>query len=254
MSLLKAESLSFSYPLKKERKAVLHDFSLEIRRGDFVSVVGPSGCGKSTLLKLLSGFLRPDRGELFLNGEPVISPCREGQMIFQEFNQLFPWMNIEHNIIFSRYRSVFPWRTLKLNDRDRKRLETILTLTGLLSYRTYLPHQLSGGLKQRTALARALFAEPEVLFLDEPFGSLDAPSRKELQLLLLRLWKEGNWTVLLVTHDISEALLLADRLLVFGNFEHRFSERANALARPRDRQSARFREKKMELYSLIDSE
>ncbi|MBN2657117.1 MAG: ABC transporter ATP-binding protein [Spirochaetales bacterium] len=252
MSILKADSLHFAYDLDKGNHKVLEDFSLDIESGEFLAVIGPSGCGKSTLLRLLSGFIRPGSGKISLNGSEVLRPERAGQMIFQDFNQLFPWLTVEQNILFPRYRSFFSLGKKAVDPPDRMRVDEILELTGLTGFRKYRPHQLSGGLKQRTALARALFADPQILFLDEPFGSLDAPSRVELQNLLLRVWKEKKRTVLFVTHDISEALFLADRLLVFESRSGRFKVHSNSLSRPRDRHSGPFRERKLELYSLID--
>lgn len=254
MSILKADSISFSYNHEKGRHPVLNDFSLEVRDGEFLAIIGSSGCGKSTLLRLLSGFFRPLSGTVSRRGSGVHHPDRAGQMIFQDFNQLYPWLTVEQNILFPRYRSLFSTGKKGVTTEDRALLDDILDVTGLLSFRQYRPHQLSGGLKQRTALARALFADPEILFLDEPFGSLDAPSRMELQNLLLRVWKEKESSVLFVTHDISEALLLADRLLVFESKSKEFRLHSNSLPRPRDRHSRMFRERKLEIYSLIDSD
>ncbi|MBB6479775.1 ABC transporter ATP-binding protein [Spirochaeta isovalerica] len=254
MSILKAESLHFAYDLDKGKHPVLEELSLEIDDGEFLAIIGPSGCGKSTLLRLLSGFLRPGSGKISRKGRDVLRPDRAGQMIFQDFNQLFPWLTVEQNILFPQYRFLLPLKMKAVRSGDQSRLEGILEVTGLNSFRKYLPHQLSGGLKQRTALARSLFADPQILFLDEPFGSLDAPSRMELQNLLLRVWKEKKRTVLFVTHDISEALLLADRLLVFESRNRRFGLYDNPLPRPRDRHCDEFRKRKIELYSLIESD
>jgi len=254
MSILKAESLTFAYKLEKGSHPVLKDLSLEIQEGEFIALIGPSGCGKSTLLRLLSGFIQPDSGRIVQKESKIRCPDRKGQMIFQDFNQLFPWLNVEQNIIFPRYRSLFPIGKKALSSGDWHTLDDILEITGLEAHRNYLPHQLSGGLKQRAALARALFADPEILFLDEPFGSLDAPSRMELQNLLLRVWKEKKRTVLFVTHDISEALVLADRFYLFESREKEFRSYSNPLPRPRDRHSDEFRKNKLELYSLIESD
>lgn len=250
--MLKAENISFSYKLEKEEYPVIGDLSLDVQEGEFLSILGPSGCGKSTLLRLLAGFLKPDSGEIISKGKPVLHPYREGQMIFQDFNQLLPWLTVEQNILFPRQRFLFPFRKTPLQGDNRDELERILELTGLKPYRSFRPYQLSGGLKQRTALARSLFIRPEILYMDEPFGSLDAPSRKELQDLILRLWQEEKLTVLFVTHDISEALILADRMIVFEGKKEAFSHQANPLSRPRDRSAGQFSEEKLKLYSLID--
>lgn len=252
MSILKADSISFSYKQVSGLHPVLDNLSLSIYRGEFLSIIGPSGCGKSTLLRLLSGFIQTDSGVISRNGLAVLHPEQDGQMIFQDFNQLFPWLTVEQNILFPRHHSLFPVRTAAISEDDREKLEVLLEQTGLAAYRQFLPHHLSGGLKQRAALARALFVDPQILLMDEPFGSLDAPSRKELQHLLLRLWEDRHKTVLFVTHDISEALLLADRLLVFENEKEQFYLHNNTLPRPRDKHSDLFRKRKLELYSLID--
>ncbi len=253
MSHLKVENLSFSYPVGDGRHIVLEKLDLSADKGDFISILGPSGCGKSTLLRLLSGFLRPEEGQVTLNGSILSSPFPEGQMIFQDTNQLLPWLSVENNILFPRFRSLLGSAEKKLSENDRLLLETIMDKTGLLSFRHHFSAQLSGGLKQRVSLARAIFAQPQILFLDEPFVSLDAPSRYELQNLLLNLWKKGGWTVFFVTHDISEALILSDKMLLFTGDGKGPLLITNFLESPRDPHSEQFRKEKLRLYSLIDS-
>lgn len=252
MGSFKVENMSFSYPTSEGRLSVLENLNFSASKGEFISILGPSGCGKSTLLKLLSGFYSPEKGTIRLNGAQITSPFSHGQMIFQDTGQLLPWLTTEKNILFPRIRSPFFRKGTHLSAEVESLLEEILEKTGLKSFRSYFPVQLSGGLKQRVSLARAIFAEPQILFLDEPFVSLDAPSRYELQLLLIDLWKSGGWTVFFVTHDISEALILSEKMLVF-NGENKVPQLLdNKLPYPRDFHSESFREEKLRLYSLID--
>jgi len=174
--------------------------------------VGPSGSGKTSLLKILGGFLRPDGGVVSLSGSPLLKPSPRAVMVFQEFDQLFPWKRVRENVAFPL--RVHP-DTPSPSD-IAERVSSILREVGLAGYERYFPFQLSGGMKQRVALARALISEAPVLLMDEPFGSLDAMRREDLQQLLLRMWKEHALSVVFVTHDITEALLLADTVLVLS--------------------------------------
>lgn len=253
MAHLKVENLSYSYPLREGRHAVLNQLNFSAERGEFISILGPSGCGKSTLLRLLSGFYRPEKGSIAFGGSALSAPFARGQMIFQDTEQLLPWLNVDRNILFPRYRSLITSVEKKVPVKDRQLLESILEKTGLLSFRKHHPSQLSGGLKQRVSLARAIFAQPEVLFLDEPFVSLDAPSRHELQNLLLDLWEKGGWTVFFVTHDIGEALILSEKMLLFSGAGKSPRMMNNPLEYPRDPHSEEFRKEKLHLYSLIES-
>jgi len=238
--MLKAKGVGFSYSSEKGKLPILSGLDLCVEEGEFLSILGPSGCGKSTLLRLLSGFILPKEGVITLRDRKVKGPSPEGQMIFQDPAQLLPWMTVEGNIRLS-------------STGDPPIMEELLSLTGLLSYRKFFPHQLSGGLKQRTALARALYANPSLLFMDEPFGSLDAPARRGLQQLLLKVWKTRQVTILFVSHDIGETLLLSDRILIFpGDGGAPFIQK-NPLPRPRDSSEEAFRRKQVRLYSLVDS-
>lgn len=251
--MIKADNISFTYENEQGQKSVIRDFSLLVEKGEFLSILGPSGCGKSTLLRLLSGFFKPDKGSVDFDGVKISAPFSQGQMVFQDSQQLLPWLTVEKNILFSRYRSLLFLKRKKISADDEILYEELLQTTGLSDYRNYLPNQLSGGLKQRVSLARAIFARPQILFLDEPFVSLDAPSRYELQTLLLKLWKSGGWTVFFVTHDISEALILSDRLLVFTEEDQDWNLYRNELPYPRDHHSELFRKENLRFYSMIDS-
>jgi NitT/TauT family transport system ATP-binding protein len=184
----------------------LEDFSLDVREGELVCVLGPSGCGKTTLLWAMSGLHALTRGRIVLDGRPVVGPRpAEIGMIFQEAN-LLPWRNLRQNI-------QFPFE-IKHRPVDRARVEALLGETGLEGFEGAYPRELSGGMQQRASIVRALAQEPSVLLMDEPFGALDAFTRDEMNLLLLRLWAESGQTIVFVTHNISEAIFLADRVVV----------------------------------------
>ena len=189
----------------------LDQISLEVHQGEFISVVGPSGCGKSTLLQIIGALLLPSSGEVVLGGKAVRSPPREMVYLFQQYNRsLFPWRTVRRNIAFGLERI-----GLSQADIDRRSSEYI-QLVGLGAFADHFPHQLSGGMQQRVAVARALAYGAEVLLMDEPFGSLDAQTRAGLQDLLLKLWQERKFTVLFVTHDIEEAIYLAQKILILS--------------------------------------
>lgn len=189
--------------------SALEDISLDIEPGAFISIVGPSGCGKSTLLQLIGGLLTHSSGEVRLKDRAVTSPPREMIYVFQQYNRsLFPWRTVARNVAFG----------LEGTGLDRRRVQQkcsqYIELVGLKSFEHHYPYQLSGGMQQRVAVARALVCGPDVLLMDEPFGSVDAQTRAGLQDLLLRLWREYGFTVLFVTHDIDEAVYLAEKVLV----------------------------------------
>lgn len=187
---------------------VIDDVSLTIDSLEFVALLGPSGCGKSTLLRIIDGLMRPDSGEVLINGREIAGPGRERGMVFQGF-ELFPWRTALENIEFGL-------QMLGIGRRERReRARHWIDLMGLREFEDSYPHQLSGGMQQRIGIARALAIEPEVLLMDEPFGALDVQTRDLLQDELLSIWQRDRKTVLFVTHSIEEALYLADRVVVF---------------------------------------
>ena len=193
-----------------KEEIVLEDLNFEIYAEEFVCILGPSGCGKSTILGLVAGFIKPTTGEILFNSMPVKRPDSSRTLVFQEY-ALFPWLNILDNVAFGLTTKNHNCKGVR-----EKALE-YLNLVGLMAYKDYSVSQLSGGMKQRIAIARALAVDPEVLLLDEPFGALDEQTRKAMQTELLRLWSKTRKTVLFVTHSVDEALKLSDRILVVGN-------------------------------------
>ncbi|SEA29466.1 NitT/TauT family transport system ATP-binding protein [Desulfuromusa kysingii] len=206
-ALLNIDSLSVGFTTTNGCVSVLQDVSFSVDQGEIVCILGRSGCGKTTLLNLLAGFLKPDIGSVQLAGKNVDGPGTNRCVVFQE-NALFPWLTVRENIDFGLQQRGF-------NKKQRNiEVERFIELVGLAGYADHLPEEISGGMKQRVALARVLILAPEVLLLDEPFAALDAQTRGEMQLLLMQLSRKLSHTVLFVTHDIEEALLLADRILI----------------------------------------
>ncbi|MGG7566017.1 ABC transporter ATP-binding protein [Rhodovulum sp. DZ06] len=186
----------------------LEDLSFSTAQHEFVSVLGPSGCGKSTLLRLLSGLIAPTEGVIEINGDPVHGPRDEIGIVFQK-PTLLPWLTIAQNVTFPKKHKFGV-----VTREDRTRAEALLELVGLKDFADRRPDELSGGMQQRAAIARALLLDPEILLMDEPFSALDALTRDEMSFELLRIWAERPKTVLFITHSIPEALLLSDRLIV----------------------------------------
>ncbi len=214
--------------------SVLKDISFTARRGEMICILGRSGCGKSTLLNILAGFIPPGSGTVRLNGRPVIHPGPDRCVVFQD-DALFPWLTVRENIAFG----------LKKRPMDRRQKKTevdrFLSLVGLTDFGEYLPHEISGGMKQRVSLARVLILQPEVLLMDEPFAALDAQTREEMQNLLLSLWQKFKHTILFVTHDVGEAVLIADRILLFEKDPGGIREDIKIdLPRPREKDEDRF--------------
>ncbi|MGO4714278.1 ABC transporter ATP-binding protein [Bradyrhizobium sp. 2TAF24] len=212
----------------------LRDVSLQIARGEFVCLIDPSGCGKTTLLQLIAGFLPPTRGAVTFHGRPIQGPGPERGVVFQDY-ALFAWMTARQNVEFGLRMRGQP-RSLR-----RKRALDALTRVGLAHAADKYPHELSGGMRQRVAVARALVVEPEVLLMDEPFAAVDAMTRQTLQEDLLRLWRETGVSIVFVTHNIDEAAFLAQRVVVMG--AHPGTIKADltiAAPYPRDRGSSEF--------------
>lgn len=206
---------------------VLNEVSLTIEKGSFVTILGASGCGKSTLLNMLAGLENPSSGQILLDGLPVTEPGPDRVVVFQKPG-LYPWLSLRDNVAFGlrlRGSSNIPWREV-----DR-----VIDLIGLKGFENHRPYELSGGMQQRVAIARALVMHPSVLLMDEPFGALDAQTRENMQEFLISLWERLRATVVFVTHDIDEAIMLGSRLIVMSARPGRVSlDKAVPLGRPRN--------------------
>ncbi|WP_216912747.1 MULTISPECIES: nitrate ABC transporter ATP-binding protein [unclassified Synechococcus] len=207
------DGVSKVYPTPNGPYTVLDNISLEVTEGEFICVIGHSGCGKSTLLDLVSGFGQPTSGEVRLESVPIREPGPDRMVVFQNYS-LLPWMSAAENVALA-VNNVFPH--LKRNGDTSRIVESHLAMVGLSEAADKKPGSLSGGMKQRVSIARALALQPKVLILDEPFGALDPITKEELQEELLKIWQEHRVTVLMITHSIDEALFLADRVVMMTN-------------------------------------
>ncbi|HUV58408.1 MAG TPA: ABC transporter ATP-binding protein [Acidimicrobiales bacterium] len=193
---------------RKTRKTIFEDLSLAIDERDVVTVLGPSGCGKTTLLRMIAGFEQPDRGQVLFDGAPVRGPGPDRVVVFQQPG-LYPWLDVRHNIAFGLRNAS--------RQVDWKRVDAIIDTVGLDGYGRYAPYELSGGMQQRVALARSLIMHPRMLLMDEPFAALDAHLRRSMQNFLLELCAEFEITVLFITHDVEEAIVVGQRVVVMGS-------------------------------------
>ena len=204
---LKVEDLSKKFDTQKGEILALKKINFQIHRREFISVIGPSGCGKTTLIRILAGLDFPTSGNVLLEGRRMEGPGAERGMVFQDYT-LFPWLSVKKNVMFGL--EIKGLGKLKAEAEAMEWLEMV----GLSKFTDSYPEQLSGGMKQRVAIARSLANRPEILFLDEPFGALDAQTRSSMQAYLLKIWQNVDVTVLFVTHDLDEAIYLSDRILV----------------------------------------
>jgi NitT/TauT family transport system ATP-binding protein len=229
-AMIEIEDVSKTFETKRDRRHLaIADVFLAVAAGEFVSILGPSGCGKSTLLYIVGGFVTPSTGSVVVNGRPVTGPGPDRGPVFQEF-ALFPWKNVLGNVMYGLERRGAP------KAEAQKRARELLALVHLSGYEKFYPKELSGGMKQRVALARTLAYGPSILLMDEPFGALDAQTRTRLQNDLLDIWERDRKTVLFVTHSVEEAVFLSDRVAVMTRSPGRIKEIIPiALPRPRDR-------------------
>ncbi len=211
-SFLQLENVSKVYPTPKGPYPVLQNINLNIEQGEFICLIGHSGCGKSTLLNMVSGFQQPTDGSVTMRSQPILGPGPDRMVVFQNY-ALLPWRSVFDNVYLA-VKTVYP---NKPEAEKRAIVRDHLAMVGILEAADKLPTQISGGMKQRVAIARALAIRPEVLILDEPFGALDAITKEELQEELLTIWNDHRCTVLMITHDIDEALFLCDRLVMMTN-------------------------------------
>ncbi len=213
---------------------VLEPVDLDVREGEFICLLGPSGCGKSTFLQIVAGFIKPTKGTVVIDGRPVAGPDRKRIFVFQE-RGVFPWLTVEQNIAFGL--ADLP------RDERAKRVKDHVELVGLTGFERAYPHELSGGMKQRVEVARALAVDPDMLFLDEPFGALDSMTRLTMRSELLRIWQAAKKTIIFVTHDVEESVQLADRVVVMSARPAKIQRIVEIdIPRPRELSSARYLE------------
>jgi ABC-type nitrate/sulfonate/bicarbonate transport system ATPase subunit len=222
----------------------LEDLSLEIRQGEFISLIGSSGCGKSTLLRLIVGLDTPTSGDLYLDGEAITEPNHERGLVFQD-PTLFPWLNVHGNVAAGLVaRNVYK--------EKKKGVDEFIKLVGLSGFEKSYPHHLSGGMAQRVSLARALVNQPKVLLMDEPLGALDAFTRMQMQDEILRIWQERRTTVVLVTHDVDEAVYMSDRIVIMSARPGKIQEIINVpQTRPRARNNPDFLRLRTEILEIL---
>ncbi len=209
--VVKIESVWKAYPDKTQKYAniILKNLSLHVEENEFLCIVGPSGCGKTTLLNMMAGFEKPQRGKIFYRGSEIQGPSSERSVVFQEYS-LLPWMNVQKNVAFSVDRK-------KYSDRERMEIaKKYLDIVGMGGFCEMRPTDLSGGMKQRVAIARTLAMEPDLLLMDEPFSSLDEQTRNHLDNEIKRIWSEDHRTVVFITHNIDEAILLGTRIVMLA--------------------------------------
>ncbi|MCR5884566.1 ABC transporter ATP-binding protein [Rhizobacter sp. J219] len=199
--------LNIRFSVKGQEVEAVRSASVHVRPGEFVSLIGPSGCGKSTLLNAVAGFLKPNGGQVLLDGQAISGPGSDRGVVFQQYS-LFPWMTVRKNVEFG-----LKMMGVSATERESQ-ARTLLGLAGLLSFENHYPDQLSGGMKQRVGIVRALATSPQVLLMDEPFGALDSQTRVVMQEILTNMWQRLRISVLFITHDIDEAVFLSDRIYV----------------------------------------
>jgi NitT/TauT family transport system ATP-binding protein len=247
MAQVEFRCVSKIFQTGNKKVTALANVDFSVQKGAFWTIIGPSGSGKTTLLRCLAGFEALTKGEIVVANKKITAPGRDRMMVFQDLAQLFPWRSVLGNVLLA----------LKLagrgqNASERQELaQYYLDLVGLTEYAHFYPHQLSGGMKQRVAIARALGVQPAVLLMDEPFGSLDAITRTGLQNELLRIWQETGVTIVFVTHNIEEALLLADEIMVLARGGTVRAVVKNSLPRPRSLDNIDFAQAWHHLHSLL---
>ncbi len=240
---LKIKNLSKSFIVSGRRIEVLKDINLTIQEGEFVVIVGHSGCGKSTLLKIVAGLEMADSGLVTIDEEEIKEPNMKSSMIFQE-HRLFPWLTIEKNVALGLKKVT--------KEEVKEKVDYYLKLVKLSDFKRAYPRQLSGGMSQRAAIARSLITKPKILLLDEPFGALDALTKMELQTEVKKIWLSEKNTMIMVTHDIEEAVYLADRIIVMSSAPGQIKDIIKVeLGSQRDRGSAEFAAIKKKIYDYF---
>jgi NitT/TauT family transport system ATP-binding protein len=245
LPILDIRDVTKRFTFNQESVTALADATLRIEKGEFVCLIGPSGCGKSTLLRMVAGFETPSEGQVLMWSKPVEGPGPDRGMVFQDYG-LFPWLTVRRNIGFGPAARGRPRQEVAATE------QRFVDMVGLTRFADAFPHQLSGGMKQRVAIARVLANEAEVVLMDEPFGALDAMTRERLQAELLEIWVQQKLTVLFVTHAIEEAIILADRVVVMSPGPGRIvADERIELPRPRDPTDPEFNALRRRLSGLL---
>lgn len=242
VSYVQIHNLNKSFAMKEGELKVLGNINIDIQKGEFICILGTSGCGKSTMLRMLAGLDTLYTGEVKVDGEEVKGPNPNIGMIFQE-SRLFPWMRVRDNIKFGIKKGV-------PKEEQAELIEKHIELVGLKGFEKSYPHQLSGGMQQRVSIARSLIGNPKILLLDEPFGALDALTRMNMQQETLRIWEKEQATMILVTHDIDEAIYLGSRIVILSSRPGKVKEIIDVdIERPRKRTSKEFAELRNYIYN-----
>ena len=248
---LEARNISMQFVRRQRVVEALRDVTVQVETSHFVSIVGASGCGKTTLLRIVDGLIAPTGGEILIDGRPVVGPGRDRAFVFQQ-DGLFPWRTVVDNVIFGL-------EVQHVKKREAvERANEFIQLVGLDGFEHHFPHELSGGMRQRANLARALTLDPDVLLMDEPFAALDAQTREIMQAELLRIWRSNRKTVLFITHQIDEAVYLSDRVIVMTTRPGRVKSIVEVdLPRPRElsiKRTPRFLALVDEIWKMIEEE
>lgn len=245
---IEIKNLRKVFKADNKETVALEDFSLDIKKGELVSVVGPSGCGKTTMLRVIAGLLEPTSGEVIIDGRKCEGPGPDRGMVFQEF-ALFPWRSVRKNVEFGLEIAGVP------KEERRERALRYIKAVGLDGFEDHRVHELSGGMKQRVALARAMVTKPAVLLMDEPFGALDAQTRNIMQMELLRIVKRTSTTIVFVSHSVDEAVFLSDRVVILTKRPAKIKEIVDIdLPRPRDRASPEFIKLRRHILKELEDE
>jgi NitT/TauT family transport system ATP-binding protein len=245
---IEVRNMTFEYQVEKGRVLAVKDINFSVRQSEFVCLLGPSGCGKTTILNILAGLLQPSAGEIRMDNAPLNGGGQNRGVVFQDFAQLFPWRTARYNVEFG-----LEMRKVDKATREKTALD-FLRLVGLEKFADVYPHQLSGGMQQRVAIARSLAYNPQVLLMDEPFAALDAMTRDDMQQLLTDVWKKTKKTIVYITHNVAEAVFLGDKVIVLN--AHPGTVKAEVtldLPRPRDPLSEEFVAKQREIMRLLRS-